>query len=171
DRVGALVPRDSLAGRVLLDEGGAAHVLRERPRRARERARRRALVGDPPGRDQHAAVRPGPSEDGLPAPAGAADLRARALRRGRPALLRAPRAGVAARVGSAEAPLGTEALSPGGRPRAPSSGLAGAAHFRAEAHGLAGQSLSAAAPGSTTDTAGKSLPAAARGSRTARPLR
>src|SRR5205085_6985213 len=98
-------------------EGGPAHFLRVGPGRDPEGGLGRSRLADPPGRDQHAAVRPRPPEDRLPAAAGAADLPARAVRRGRPPLLRAPDPRAPGELGRAEAPLGAEALAAGRRPR------------------------------------------------------
>ena len=83
--------------------------------RAAEGRRRRRRLARPSGRDQHAAVRPRPPEDRLPAAAGAADLRAGAVRRRRAALLRAPDSRAPARLGRAEAALGPEARAARGR--------------------------------------------------------
>jgi NAD(P)-dependent dehydrogenase (short-subunit alcohol dehydrogenase family) len=94
---------------------------------------RRGDLARPPGGDQHAAIRPRPAEDRLPAAAGAADLPARAGRGGDAALRRAPRPRAADLVGRAEAPLGAEALATSRRLGAPQERLEGPAHRRAEA--------------------------------------
>ena len=89
-QLGPRLPRDPAPGRVLRVEGGGAHLPRVGARRAPEARRRVDVSRRPPGRDQHAAVRPLPPAARLPAAAGAADLPARAVRGGRAALLRAP---------------------------------------------------------------------------------
>ena len=78
----------------------------------------RRHLARPPGRDQHAAVRPLAPAHRLPAAAGAADLPAGAVREGRPPLLRAPDPRASGQLGRAEAPLGPEALAARRRPDA-----------------------------------------------------
>src|SRR5262249_14876621 len=85
------------------------------------------------------------TEDRLPAAAGAADLPAGAVRRGRAPLRAASRTRAARGLGRAEAPLGPEALAARRRPRPAPHGLEEPAHRRAQAGRLARQPLRDAA--------------------------
>src|SRR5215468_1227930 len=111
------------AGRVLLEQGGAARLPRVGARRGAEGGHRGRDLARPSGCDQHAAVRPGPPEDRVPARAGAADLPARAVRGVHAPLRRASAPRAARLVGRPEAPLGSEALAAGGRLDPPTDGL------------------------------------------------
>src|SRR5215468_5696230 len=110
-RIRPLLSQPPAPVRLLREQGGPPDVLRVRTRRTREGALRSRRLRDPAGRDQDARVRPGAPEDWLAAAAGAANLRAGAVRRCRAALLRAADPGAARRVGRPEAALGAAALT------------------------------------------------------------
>src|SRR5439155_13195 len=102
---------------------------------------------DPPGRDQHAAIRSRAPEDGTAAAAGASDLPTGAVRRSSRPLLRAPDPRAPARLGRPESALGPEALAACRRPGPAPQRLEGPAHAGAQAAGLPGQPLRADAGG------------------------
>ena len=127
-------------------KAAAARLLRVRARRAsRSTGSRSTSRSSCPAAINTPQFDRGAPVDRQAAAAGAADLPAGAVRRGRAALLRAPDPRAAGRLGRAEAPLGPEALAARRRPRAAAERLERPAHGRGQAGRLARQPLRAAA--------------------------